>query len=513
MKRNDYLLALTSGFLSASEEKINESLAFVSQDIELEEPGKYGSVSLGGRLVQNKRSGFVEWMRKLRKEKIQRVKIYFAGKDAADFPAHMASAFAGSEEFILEVTTLKKRRAFTFQAILSTAFQITPAQFSELIDFQEHHRELWDRAGELIEEFVQMNSISGFDREKVRGFIESEEGKHVFEFLAAQLLQEIQIECQVHEMPFEIPERLKNLFYKSDFSFGEGEKDSVFLYPVKDVSPDELLKLVTAQNFTKEIWRACENEFTENPHEEIPSLKAEEWSGYLKKLSPSSLKELCNVICGIIAGICEKNETKPVIPSGLTNAFGPDEIEEKRAQARGKTGGHWLLQANKDPWELYFFELLPEDDRLEEIITLDDAMKHFSEALQNAAAFAARIDSPFKEAFLLGNYFLNAEMPAGNFDQAHFSAISNDLKKKGFSEMARENIGGLIFYGENMKKLGWLPAKISGLLAVSISDVFGGMGSWNDIYPEDGDDNEAYQKISSELFTSLKNYFAVLLSS
>jgi hypothetical protein len=512
MKRNDYLLALTSGFLSVPEEKINEAVTFVNPDIELTAPAKPGAISLGGRYDENKRSGFVEWIKYLREEKIQGIKIFYISDDIAILPSHIASAFAGGEEFVLEITTLKKRRSFTLQTILSAAFQITPSQFAELIDRQNYKEKLWLRITELVEEFVQLNSISGFDKNDAKGFIGSKEGMPVFEFLAAQLFQEIQIECQIHEMAFEIPEKLAAFFYKSDFPFGEAEKDSVFLYPVKEVNPAELLMLINAQPFTKEIWEACEKEFAENPHEEIPSLKGAEWSVYLKKLSPSSLKEFCSIICGIIAGICEENEIKPIIPAELSNTFGPDEIEEKRAQARGRTADHWLLQKNKDSWELYFFELFSEDIRLEEPISLQEATKHFSSALLRAAAFAGKIDSPFSEAFLLGSYFLNNEFTAGDFDPDHFKGISKELKKKGFSERARENAADLIYYGENMKKLHWPFSKISGLFAVSISDVFGGMGSWNDIYLEDENENESYQSISGELFTSQRNYFAALLS-
>jgi 5-carboxymethyl-2-hydroxymuconate isomerase len=43
-----------------------------------------------------------------------------------------------------------------------------------------------------------------------------------------------------------------------------------------------------------------------------------------------------------------------------------------------------------------------------------------------------------------------------------------------------------------------------------MADVFGGMGSWNDIDP--GEDAETYQRLSAELFEVMKRYFAALLS-
>ena len=512
MKRKDYLLALTSAFLSAPEEKVDEAIDFVNSDIELYTPGKPGVVSLGGASTENKRSGFVEWMQSLRQERIQGVKIFHIIHDTNTLPDSIASAFF-SEDLIIEITTLKKQRKFLLQIFLSRAFQITPEQFVELIDYQKYQEKLWVRIRDLVEEFVQLNSIFGFSKNQIKEFIVSEEGIQVFEFLAPQLLQEIQIECQINEMKFEIPKTLKNFFYKSDFPFGEPEKDSVFLYTLKDPDPDELLKLINAQPFAKEIWKNCEKEFKGNPHEEIPALKASEWNMYIKKQIPSSLKELCSIICGIIVGICEEKEIKLVIPAELSHVFGPDEMEEKRAQARGRTFDHWILRPYKDPWELYFFELLPENIKVEEPISLDEAEKSFSNALQQAANFAAEIDSTFREAFLLGSHFLKDEFIPGNFDKAHFKSISKDLKKKEFSKIALKNTASLISYAETMNVLSWPVKKISGLLAASISDVFGGMGLWNDIYLENETHNEKYLKVSAELFISQRNYLAALLTS
>jgi hypothetical protein len=512
MKSKDYFLALTSGFLSVSEEKINKAISLISHYAELTARVKPNVITLGGRMNKGKISGFPEWIESLRKEGIRQVKVSYLNHDTNVLPSHISTAFEGEEELMLEITTDKKRRLFSLQTIHCTAFKILPSQFSDLIDFQKDKEKIWLRIIELVEEFAELNSIQGFNKKDINSFFNSEEGIQVFEFLAPQLLQEIQIECQIKGLTFEIPKKFMKYFYKSGLPSGEMEKDSVFLYPVKEVNPDEILQLINAQSFTKEIWKRCEKEFIENPHEEIPSLKAAKWPEYLKKISPSSLKELCSIICGIIAGICEEKNIKPVIPYKLANTFGPDAIEEKRAQARGRTADHWLLQPNKDSPELYFFEQLPDDIKLEKPISLAGAKKHFRSALHHAADFAAKIDSPFNEAFLLGSYFLNYDFVAGNFEKDHFKSISKELKKKGFSELAIENTAKQIFYGAAMKNLNWPNEKIAGLLAFSISDVFGGMGSWNDIYLEDEVQNETYQKISAELFTSQRNYFAALLS-
>ena len=47
--------------------------------------------------------------------------------------------------------------------------------------------------------------------------------------------------------------------------------------------------------------------------------------------------------------------------------------------------------------------------------------------------------------------------------------------------------------------------------AVSLADVFGGMGSWNDQW-FDGPDQEVFEEVSAALFRSLNRYFESLVS-
>jgi hypothetical protein len=511
---NEYILSLTSGFLTAPEEKIKAALEIIGGQIEFNEPGRPGSVSLAGINDHGERVGFSNWVNFIRKEGVREIKVLFLNEQwKASLASHIAAAFAHNEDFVLTVITEKKRRSYKLSAIHSSGFQISPAQFTELIDYQEDQEKLWVRITELVEEFVQMNSIQGFKTKNIRSFLQEGEGIRVFEFLASQLIQEMQIECYIHKMPFKIPAHLEGLLFKSEPEFEETGKDSVYFYPIKDIVAGELLAMVSSQPNEHEIWEACTKEFRENPHEEIPAPEASEWNHLIKKLNPNLLQEFCSSICRIIAEICEEKGSRPVIPKELESCFGPDETEEKRAQARSRMVDHWFLQSNNEPLELHYFELLPEEiktDLAEDIKTLK---AQFSKSLKNAADFAKKINSPFNEAFSLASYFLEAKVPEDDFNENHIRLISKDLLKKGFSEMAIENSANIMYIGTDMKMLNFENRKIYSLFALSISDIFGGMGSWNDIYPESPEEHEAYENISSDLFLSRKNYLSALLSS
>ncbi|MFL5729941.1 MAG: hypothetical protein ACJ75J_10680 [Cytophagaceae bacterium] len=511
MKRNDYLLVLSSGLLMAPDDKLDETLNLVGQQYELYEPGKPQTVSLGVIDSAGKISGFAAWMKSLRKQKIQRLKISCLSHQREGLPAHMAAAFAGAEDYVMEISTPESHRAYVMKVRFSPAYQLSGQDFIDLIDAQKNKAQLWDRITELVSEFVQMNAIDGFHPSGTREFLLSAEGQQVFEFMTSQLIQEVQIESQIYDVAFKIPPAQKELFFLSDPPFGEQEKDPVFLYPVKEVNADQLLLLVREQGFEEEIWNALEHECREYPQEEIPSLKASEWPGQLKNFHMALLQQVSGIVCRVIAVLCEEREIKPVIPPALKDVIGPDELEEKRAQARSKPYDLWLLDGNKDPWEIYYYEEVP-GFISEPVKGMAEAQKEFLDALQKAENFAVKIQSPFEEAFKLGAYFLSGKVPAGHFDHQHGAAIEKDLKQKGYSDRALENAGDVVYYGEVLEICGWPADKIYGILSLSISDVFGGMGSWNDLYMETEEENQIYQEVSSKLFESLKSYFAALLS-
>jgi len=61
--------------------------------------------------------------------------------------------------------------------------------------------------------------------------------------------------------------------------------------------------------------------------------------------------------------------------------------------------------------------------------------------------------------------------------------------------------------------LGLSEAKLRGLLAYLLSDVFGGMGSWNDQYFETPEAQQQYDAISARLYGALSAFFVATLNA
>ncbi|MBX9853851.1 MAG: hypothetical protein K2X86_19075 [Cytophagaceae bacterium] len=510
MKRNDYLLALTSGFLSAPEDELNQLYSEFGKYYEFYELGKAGQVSLGGRDSNDQEAGFVQWINSLRKEKIKNVDFVYGTFSSGDLPNHIVSAFAGAQELLLQVTTSKGLKTFTLHTYFSPQSEMKPAQFIELIDAQTQKGKLWDRIIALLQESNEMNNRPAFEEKKIKEYLITREGEYVFDGMASQLMQEVQVECEVMKTPFIIPSALQSLFYKSEFDFGDSDREIVFFYATTELTASEVLLLINAQPFKEEIWEKCAEDLSVYPNPLIPVSTAGELKAFAEKMNVETASNFSHTVCRIICGLCEEHHSKPVVPSSVKDKFGPDEQENARAQARSMLNSkQWFLTANQNPWELYFFELVSAATG-EAPREIEEVKKDFRSVLQEIESFAVKIDSPFSEAFGLADYLLSDKVPSGNFDTAHLEAIKKDMLSKRFTDIALENFEARFSYCSEFKKFNWSSSRLFGLIAVSISDVFGGMGSWNDIYVES--DPETYERLSAALFKNMKLYFAAMLS-
>jgi hypothetical protein len=513
MNRVDYIIILSKGILEAPEEDVQELLNYFSAIFELQEIQKPGKVSLAGGLDDGREVCFADWIKILRAEKVKKCVVRSMAQESGKLPAHIAAAFAGTQEYLFEVITEKTSHCYVIKSAYSPSYEITTEQFTELTDAQTNSDAMWQFVAEQISDSNELNGRKAVDKSEVRAYLNSREGKDVFNFLASNLSDEMQIECAVSNSPFIFPEHLKQLFYQSDFSFFEGEEREIaFLYALTECSADQLTRLVYAQPFAADVWAACEADLKEYPLPEIPVVKATEFEAFIQKQTTDVLNAsgLVNVVCGAIRKLSEQHHMRPVIPQELATVFGPDKKDYDKAIARGNSKDKWYLKSNEQPWEICYFEPLPITTLLESKTDFAVMKKEFTQALSAIEAFAKKIGSPFEEAFRLAHYFLNDNIPAGVFDQMHLESISKDLVSKGFSERSTEVLKNYFLYLEEWYKLKYNSETIYGLFAVNNANQFGGMGSWNDQYVEN--DQDAYEKVSADTFAAMKNYFVALLS-
>jgi hypothetical protein len=515
MNRTDYILTITKGIVEAPEENIQELLDYFGGIFELKEIQKAGRVSLAAGLNDGSEVCFTDWVKFLRTEKIKKCVVRSLAQISDKLPPHIAAAFAGTQEYLIEVVTDKTSHCYVIKNIYSPSYAITTELFAEWTDAQTNSESLWKLVAELISESNELNGRKAVSEREVRSYLNSREGKGEFNFLASKLSEEMQIECTVAGTPFIIPEHLKELFYQSGFSFfaDDIEREIAFLYALKECTAEELMQLVHAQSFEEAaIWNACEEDVNAFPLPELPGLKANDFEAVIKKQTKEALNSngLVNVVCGAIRKLSEANHVRPAIPEVLQEVFGPDKKEYDKALVRGNSKDRWYLKSNETPWEICYFEPLPVKTLLEPKVDVEKIMNEFAQTLLEIEQFAKKIQSPFEEAFRFANYFLTGTVPAGNFDAAHLEIISSDLISKGFSERSADILKNNFLYLEEWHKLKYDRDRILGLFAVNNANQFGGMGSWNDQYVEE--EPETYDRVSAETFTAMKNYFVAILS-
>lgn len=512
MKRIDYLITLTKAILEVPEKNIKEVLTYFGTLFEFEEIQKPGVVSLSAGLDDGKLVPFADWINILRTEKVKIFRIRSVIQEQDKLPAHIAAAFAGTQEYLIEVITEKTVHCYAIKTFYSPPYAITPDQFADLIDAQDNSEALWELITHLVSQSNELNGRNTIEKNHIRAYLNTNDGKEVFNLIASNLTEEMQIECIVAGSPFILPEKLKELFYQSDFSFGAEDREIAFLYPEKQPTSDELLALVHAQPFVTEIWNVCATEIEQYPSPEIPALKASEFASYLQGQTSDQLTitGLTSIVCRAICMLCEQKHIRPAIPLSLQGIFGPGKKEYDKAIARGRSKDKWYLKMTEHGWEVNFFEPMPITTLLAPKYDFIVIKENFEKALQDIAVFAEKIDSPFAEAFRFAAWFIDRKIPAGDFDAEHIEAIKKSLELDGFTERALGVFQNNASYLEDWHKMHFSTPMIYNLFAIKCADVFGGMGSWNDQYLEN--DQGEFDQVSAQAFSSMKNYFVAILS-
>lgn len=500
MKRSDHILILTRALLGSSENNFRNTLAVVKGIYELAESRTPNAVSVG--IITTHEQGLDSGVINLRNGHIQEIKFFYAAIEQ-NLEPHIAAAFAGSPDLLMQVKTEKGLHTFRLETYFSPAYQINPQQFILVLNAQPNRQLAWKRVSELVLESNRSNDRRLFDPTEIVPYLESPEGKNVFEFLAADLLKEVQIECSIHNQPFIIPAPQQSLFIKYPPLGFDDDREYVYLYPLRDVSAEEILNLAEAQSFEPEVWNELNKTLDEWQDETMKSMPVAQWKGKIMSYDNEMLQRIVSPVCRSICKLCEERKLKPVIPGKLIAAFGPNEEDQKRAAARSKgEKDRWSLQPTEQPWEYYAFREL--DYGIDIQGSAEQAQPVFINALKDIRDFARNIQSPFEEAFSLALFMIT------DAKDLVPERLELQLKASGFSERAVEVLKDQFWIAEQFQDLGFTASEIKGMMAISLADVFGGMGSWNDQYVEG--DQERYQVVSARMFPALKDYFASVIS-
>ena len=524
MKRTDHILALTTTLFNCSESVLEAFLTKAGELYTVGESRKPGAVSLGA-VAPGIEYTYAEWIRQIRSEGLETVRVHPLPGMPGSVAPEIVAALAGASDLLLQLHFKNKHtpaRVYRMESFHSPSHDLSPAGFASLLDAQRSPAALWGRVAELMIESNRLNQRTLFEPGDAAFYLRTIEGNEVFAFLGGDLLRESQIEAALLGHPFEIPEHLQPLLIRYPPLFASAEVRSyVYLYTTREVTANELMMLVTAQPFAQLVWEKTNAQLSEFPEPELIPIAVNEWPARLEAMDGAVLQRYASCICRAICILCEEQELKPVIPSEVADAFGPDERDQLRASLRSKEDQFWSLRPTSSPWEYYQFTLI-NDPGLDfgKLLSasrpgsLVESRKQLTDVLSEIQSFAGTIQSPFQEAFHLAGFLLS-ELTVAGPAAVTWAAMEEKLQQAGetqtaFSETALQHFGASRWIAEQFEGFGWSPAASLDLVATGIADVFGGMGSWNDAYIEL--DRETYHRLSSELFLELRSHLAILLS-
>ncbi len=507
MTQTDHILLVTSGILRASGDQLPGILNMVKQSYNLDTPFEPGTVGLGG-MRHEENLAYTDWISWLRELVITRIDCIYAAPQQPGLLLHQAAAFAGNTDYILRVITREATFNFALLTSSSPCHILEAAAFITVVNEQPLAENRWQRIGELINESNSLNSRPEIPLTDIADYLLTSEGIAVFDHMAGRLIDELQIEAVLDEVPFVIHESLKHAFYKPQPLFSLPNKDFITLYTLRPVTPGEIIQLLNAQPSEDLIHLEVNKELNQVfPDNKIKPQDAG-WPSFLRALSPEDLQRTASAVCFGIATVCTEQNVFPVIPGTLSTAFGPDELEQRRGIIRGRSQDRWLLDFPKQPWRYNYFESFPD---LILPLSPDPSVvrQEFLEALDTIKDFSERMETPFTEAFKLARFAMSDAFAPPSGDGQELDKRKTELLQQSFSEHAI-TVFERHYYITDLHSLGWDWNAVKGLMAINYANVFGGMGSWNDQYF--GDDQGEYERVSAVFFEKMRLYFGGILS-
>jgi hypothetical protein len=507
MKGDDFLLAMTASLLARGETDFLDALARWGRAYALERPREPKMRSLGARLVDGRELGLAAWLREARAGAARSVRVA-EGKavEIPGLPAFQAAGFAGTGRSLLAVADGPRRGVYAFVTEFCPSTAMTPAAFVRWIDRQDPRAMLWTKLSAEIDNFQKMNGRTGATPETVRALAGSAEGQVFLDNLGMNILPLIQSSLKRVGAEPEFAEGERELFETSDpdeFQRGlMGDGGGPFIpseeqLQIRDeFSAAEFVGLVDAQEARVALWKALGETLASllgRPVEEIGepaaalrALPAEESRMYVNSLLSAAQR------AALVAG-------KPLrVPDALRARVATEYDFLDAEQRAGYVPARERLQfaSNRVPWEFYALVEIP-GVPLPPAEPLAAARAAWRESLGVAERLARRLESPYAEAFRLAAYALD-----------HAGADDAALGKAGFAENARR-----VWADESalIDELGLPQEQHRALLSVSIGDVFGGMGSWNDQAPG-GEDEEEFARVSTDLLARLRTMYAAALT-
>lgn len=531
MKLDDLVLALTVSLLRVERERWLDVLTRVETELGsgwtlrlLEVPGTF---SVGARTKEGRELSLESWREVLDGEGLVSVRAMdLGGMGPGELPDFVSAAFANSEALVLDVRTRSGAGLYQLEVVFSGSSLITSKQFVDFARAQPGVERVMEALSLIITDSNLMNQRPAVAPGQVAAYLCSREGAAVFDLVGSDLLRELQAAVLRGGGSVVIAEDFRPFFQTldpDDFerSLLPPERLAEFvpsderLYLTGEDFARDFVVLVEAQPFAEDVWRrAAEN---------LNRFQGEDAAPY----TPESLRAADGAaLRGIPAGnlmeelqmCCKAHGAELVIPESLrgrVSGVGP--TKEERAKDPG-----WIpererlrLVPNHSGYQVYVFNALKvARSPLLSPRGTTDTRQELLQSLKEAEDFAQRKGSLFVEAFRLARVVLEGTgFQLRETTPERLSAVREVFRGAELGERAWEAFERRLALLTLFQVFPSSEERLRGLVACSVADVFGGMGSWNDEFFESDEDQAWYERVTQRLFRALREYFVTVVNA
>lgn len=523
MDVNKLILLLAQYLPKLSETKLSTTIDAISKllSIDLKTPKKAHTISFAATTAEGELISLEAWLQKI---KDATAITSHPLQQNHQLPPHILAAFSNGALITVNIHSPQATTTYCPMQYFSRATAISCLEVEKLLDLQfddpTKRAELWQEILKLAqchEKYFEAKTEAEA-REFVTVFLETGHAS------VQDVIRCAQDFCTTQSQKFKIPDNYKAYFYQIDPD-QEGAKYWAETHPDRpnefvpsteeisffgEITAAEFVEFVDFQNSGENIW--------EKLHEHIKALHdftsvvdslvdSPELRIALLKLSNNDFNSipsgnLIMVIQQHIKGLGKST----LIPPHLSDRI--KRIQEAYSQLAPEKE-IWRPHPNPESWQMIVLQYLEKSPPLQglqkKVPDINDAKKTLIENLQIAEAFSHKKNSPYEETFRLAQWILNSKIDWLNDFDGGVSAIN----ATGFTEKA-ENILRKMNNSELYKILGVNAEKARDLLALDVSNVFGGLGSWNDQYFEEEKDQKEYDQITAELYSAHTQFSSLI---
>lgn len=511
-KIDDYILLVSKCLLSQDKQK---ALEFIDNHLSGQTPYQFkllnviNSYCIGFEKTNAEVVEFSNWIMQRKSQAPMRVGELKKGT-THDYPLVL---FADQQD---------KKECYSLKPTYPWPYKLNERDFLVLIEEQKNSDAIKLRLANYLINLADDQSVKdSIDSKGFNNFILSASGKSLLASYIFDFLVEIQRECQKAGSKIQVSEKFKSLLYTQDedrdiYNSLSPEEQKYYvwqeeLFFIPDGSGAEFKELILAQHCSEKIFIHLYESLiltSEDYKQKISSFDEFKKIFEIQSLDDFYFYPVSSFARGIVR-TCKENNQSLVIPMNLKErvvyfSAPPADPELKKEyiptnQILYPTPGESVNYTN-----YLFSERETISLENEEHFQYQFSLQKFLEMTKFCEDFCNRVQSPFK------NYFKSTRLL---LDRSLVFTVATPIKIEVGDAEVEEIINETINSLDLIVKLGVNKETITDLLALSIADVSGAMGSWNDQYFQNEKDQSDYIYTLENFFDARRRFFVAVLNT